>query len=162
MSKRPPGNGPPAEQVMSSNPVRCGCDQHIHRATQRGRASPPTNLPVEQPSEAWLPTNRLAEQPSKTTTVSRVNTSTERKSRPSTIEPRRPGGTSPSHAQTMKAVPKGLYQTRHRMRIPADQWDQTTQAAGTSTSGSLQLSVFGARPRTQGYPSRCFWVGRCC
>jgi hypothetical protein len=24
------------------------------------------------------------------------------------------------------------------------------------------LSVFGTRPRTQGYPSRCFWVGRCC
>jgi hypothetical protein len=22
--------------------------------------------------------------------------------------------------------------------------------------------VFGARPRTRGYPSWCFWVGRCC
>jgi hypothetical protein len=25
-----------------------------------------------------------------------------------------------------------------------------------------RLTVFGARPHTQGYPSRCFWVGRCC
>jgi hypothetical protein len=25
-----------------------------------------------------------------------------------------------------------------------------------------QLSVFGARPRIRGYPSRCFWVGRRC
>jgi hypothetical protein len=26
----------------------------------------------------------------------------------------------------------------------------------------VRMSVFGARPRTRGYPSKCFWVGRCC
>jgi hypothetical protein len=70
----------------------------------------PTNLPAEQPVDAGLPTNWPTEQPIKTTTRSRANTSTENKSRPSTIEPHRHDGTSPSHAQTMEVVPKDLYQ----------------------------------------------------
>jgi hypothetical protein len=24
------------------------------------------------------------------------------------------------------------------------------------------VSVFGTQPRTRSYPSRCFWIGRCC
>jgi hypothetical protein len=29
-------------------------------------------------------------------------------------------------------------------------------------AGGTTLSAFGARSHTWGYPSRCFWVGRCC
>jgi hypothetical protein len=32
----------------------------------------------------------------------------------------------------------------------------------TSVAAVAQLSVFRVRPHTRGYPSRCFWVGRCC
>jgi hypothetical protein len=31
----------------------------------------------------------------------------------------------------------------------------------TSVAAVAQLSVFRVRPHTRGYPSRCFWVGRC-
>jgi hypothetical protein len=36
----------------------------------------------------------------------------------------------------MEAVLKGLYQARCWIHIPANQWDRTTLAVGTSTSGS--------------------------
>jgi hypothetical protein len=48
MSKRPPGDGPPVEQVISSNPAS-------------GAA---TNLSVEQPNEA----GKLADQPTRRAT----------------------------------------------------------------------------------------------
>jgi hypothetical protein len=85
---------------------------------QPSEAGPRINLPAEQPSEARLPTNLPAEQPNKTTFGSQANTYTERKSRPSTIEPCRHDGTSLSHAQTVEAVPKGLCQARRRICIP--------------------------------------------
>jgi hypothetical protein len=107
-------------------------------AEQPSKAGLPINLPAGQPSEAGLPTNLPADQPSKTTVGSQANTSTKRKSWPSTIEPRRHDGTSPSHVQTVEEVPKGLYQARRRIRILADQWYRTTLAAGTSASGSIQ------------------------
>jgi hypothetical protein len=67
-----------------------------------------------------------------------ANTSTERKSQTSTIEPHWHNGTSLSHAQIVEAVLKGLYQARRWICIPADQWDRTTLTIGTSASGSLQ------------------------
>jgi hypothetical protein len=61
-------------------------------AEQSSEAGLPTDLLTEQPSEAGLLTKLSTEQLSETTTGSQANTSTETKSCPSTIEPRRTMG----------------------------------------------------------------------
>ena len=113
--KSPFGDGPPSRptrppnKYLSSNPARRGY---------------PATCPVEQPSKAGLSTNarratqrgEVVEQP--THQATQQDDSRLSKSRPSTIRPCRHDETSSSHAQTVEAVPRDLYQARHRIHIP--------------------------------------------
>jgi hypothetical protein len=107
----------PTEQIPAEQPSEAGLPTKppTEQPSQVGLS---TKALIEQPSEAGLPTNLHVEQPNKTTVDSWANTSTERKSRPSTIEPHRHDGTSPNHPHTMEAILKGLYQTRCQICIP--------------------------------------------
>jgi hypothetical protein len=100
----------PAQPTRSpSNSMRRDC---------RPTRSP--NNTIEQPDEAGLPINLLVKQPSKTTTDSLVSTSIGEKIQPRTIKPQwhvKTDRSSPSHVRTMRAIPKGLFQARCRIRL---------------------------------------------
>jgi hypothetical protein len=144
--KRPPEDGPLSRPTYpSSNPARRDCQPTRPPSNSARRDYRPThssNNTAEQPGEVGLPINLSVEQPNKTTTNSPASTSIGGKSQPSTIKPRRHDDIDHHQAMSKPWEQYRRASIRHNAgyvleSIPADWWDQSNPAEGTSTLGSL-------------------------
>jgi hypothetical protein len=131
---------------IADQPARPTCPQS-NSARQDCRPTRSPNNTIEQTRRggAVEQTRRggAAEQPNKTTPDSLASTSKGGKSRPSTIKPRQRDETDHHEAMTKPWEQYRRASVKHDVgyvleSIPADRWDLSTPATGTSASGSLQ------------------------